>query len=78
MGVFISINGWSKHVVELTKQNPDKKVFLVNGDDIRAVLARAIAFDEIIRAKVRALTVKGEPFIGANDILLEQCPKSSE
>lgn len=41
MGLFISINGWSENVVPLLKQNPEKCVLLMDGYDLRCVLAHA-------------------------------------
>ena len=69
MGLFISVNGWSGNVGHLTKQNPDKKVLLMDGEDIRAVLSANIPLDDMIHKKVDALTFKSEPFISAAEIL---------
>ena len=67
-GVFISVNGWSSGVVDLLKQNADKRVLLVNGEDIRAALSGDIPFVDMLRAKVKALNLNSEPFIGVGDI----------
>jgi hypothetical protein len=40
MGLFLSINGWSDHVVGLLKQNPDKSLLLMEGYDLRSVLTQ--------------------------------------
>ena len=69
MGVFISVNGWSSKVVDLLKQNADKRVLLMSGDDIRAVLAEAIPLVDLLRVKVQALSLTSEPFISAEDAL---------
>ena len=55
LGVFISVNGWSSHVVPLMKQNSDKKIFLVNGEDIKKVLSGKVALVDMLRAKKEAL-----------------------
>jgi hypothetical protein len=39
MGLFLSINGWSTNVVPLAKQNPSKSIILMEGFDLRTVLA---------------------------------------
>ena len=72
MGLFISINGWTKKAVDVTKQNPEKKVFLMNGEDLRAVLASELPLHTLIRAKAEALNVKAEPFLSFEDIPKEQ------
>ena len=69
MGVFISVSGWSSKVVPLMKQNADKKVLLMDGEDIRAVLAGSIPLVELLQAKVEALNLKSEPFVGVGEIL---------
>ena len=69
MGLFISVNGWSSSVVDLLKKNPAKRVLLMNGEDIRAVLAGSIPLVELLRAKVEALNLKSEPFVSVAEIL---------
>jgi hypothetical protein len=34
MGLFLSIEGWSKNVVPMLQQNPDKSVILMDGFDL--------------------------------------------
>ncbi len=68
MGVFISVNGWSDHVLDLLKQNQEKRVFLVNGQDISAVLLGSINFTNLLRAKIQALNLKSEPFLSVDDV----------
>lgn len=69
MGVFLSINGWSENVPKLLKQNATKRIFLMDGLDLRAVLARKLTLEELLRAKIEELNLKAEPFIGVDDIL---------
>ncbi len=69
MGVFISVNGWSSHVVELLKQDPSKRLLLMNGDDIRAVLHQEISLVDLLRAKIGALNLKSEPYLGVHDAI---------
>ena len=69
MGVFLSINGWSENVPKLLKQNATKRIFLMDGLDLRAVLAKKLTLEEFLRAKIEELNLKAEPFIGVDDIL---------
>ena len=71
MGVLISVNGWSSNVVVSLKENANKRVLLMNGEDIRAVLANDIALTDMLRAKIKALNLKSEPFFGAPEILAQ-------
>ena len=62
LGVFISVNGWSSHVVPLMKQNSDKRIFLVNGEDIRQSLSGKVGLVEMLRTKKEALNLSSEPY----------------
>jgi hypothetical protein len=62
MGVFVSINGWSDNVIPLLKQNPDKTVVLMEGYDLRTVLAGRVDLRDFLLAKVARLNLYGEPF----------------
>lgn len=65
MGVYLSINGWSENVPALLKQNPEKNIILMDGYDLRVVLAYQIGLHEFLLAKVAHLNLKGEPFLPA-------------
>ncbi len=65
MGLFLSINGWSKNVPVLLKQNPEKSIILMNGDDVDFVLGGKVDFIDLILAKVASLNFKTEPFFSA-------------
>jgi RNA-directed DNA polymerase len=69
MGVFLSINGWSKNVPELLKQNPEKSIILINGDDLYKVLSEEINLEDLLKAKLRHLNFKGEPYLSAVEII---------
>jgi hypothetical protein len=62
MGLFLSINGWSEHVVPAMKQNPDKCIILMEGYDLRTLLANTIDLRRLLKAKVRALNLDAEPY----------------
>lgn len=70
MGVFLSINGWSPNMVSSLKEDPDKRIILVNGDDLRSVLAGEIDLRDMLRSKLDALNLKSEPFVSVRDILV--------
>ena len=65
MGVFLSINGWSSNVPRLLKQNQDKGIFLIDGYDLRCVLAREIELAELLNRKLAHLNIDAEPFLSA-------------
>jgi hypothetical protein len=62
MGLFLSITGWSKHVVPLLKQNPDKSIFLMEGYDLRCVLDLRADLRELLKGKLSALNLDSEPY----------------
>lgn len=66
LGLFLSINGWSKNVCPLLKQNSDKSIILMDGYDLRFVLADHDNFDlkELLLKKLECLNFEGEPFYG--------------
>ena len=63
MGMFLSIEGWSEHVVPLLKQNPEKAIFLMEGFDFRSILDQRVDLRAILKAKIAALNIKAEPFL---------------
>ena len=65
MGFFLSINGWSENVPELLRQNPDKTIVLMNGDDLRSVLEGNVELIDLIKAKLAKLNLEGESFYSA-------------
>lgn len=69
MGMFLAINGWSPNVVPLLKQNPSKSIFLMEGSDLRAVLAQSVDLKVLLKAKVKALNLESEPYVPASSIV---------
>jgi hypothetical protein len=69
MGLFLSINGWSEHVVPLVKQNPDKNIILMEGFDLRMVLAQPFDLRHLLRAKLRSLNLETEPYFSISQLL---------
>jgi hypothetical protein len=62
MGLFLSINGWSEKLIAVMKQNPDKSILLMEGYDLRTVLAQSIDLRRLLKAKIRALNLEAEPY----------------
>jgi hypothetical protein len=69
MGLFLSVEGWSENVVPLLKQNPDKNIILMEGVDLRTVLAQQVGLRQLLKAKVAALNFEAEPYIPASRII---------
>jgi hypothetical protein len=68
MGLFLGINGWSEHVVSLLKQTPDKRLLLMNGYDVRQILAEPLDLRSVVQAKLQALNLHAEPFLSVRDL----------
>jgi len=69
MGLFLSINGWSEHVVPVIKQNPNKSIVLMEGYDLRTVLARPLDLRRLLKAKLSALNLEAEPYFPVTRLL---------
>lgn len=69
LGLFLSINGWSHHVVQALKENREKSILLMDGMDLRYVLDSQIGLRDLLRAKTERLMLYTEPAFGAIDYL---------
>lgn len=71
LGLFLSINGWSKNVCPLLKQNHDKSIILMDGYDLRCILVEHNNLDlkYLLLKKLEYLNFEGEPFYGAFQLL---------
>jgi hypothetical protein len=69
MGLFLSVNGWSDNVVPLMKQNPNKRVILMEGYDLRTVLSQPIDLRRLLKAKLGALNLETEPYFSVSNLL---------
>ena len=69
MGLFLSINGWSEHVVPVIKQNPNKSIILMEGYDLRTVLAQPLDLRRLLKAKLSALNLEAEPYFPVTRLL---------
>jgi hypothetical protein len=67
LGLFLSINGWSKNVCPLLKQNNDKSIVLMDGYDLRSVLVEHnnLHLKDLLLKKLECLNFEGEPFYSA-------------
>ncbi|ASA23370.1 hypothetical protein [Paenibacillus donghaensis] len=66
MGLFVSISGWSNHVIPLMKQHPDKSVFLMDGYDLRKVLSQEISLIDLLQNKIAKFNIESEPFVSVS------------
>jgi hypothetical protein len=71
MGMFLCVNGWSENVPDLLKQNPTKCIFLMDGYDLRCVLALEADLTDLLLAKVAHPNLKREPFLSVREFLDE-------
>jgi len=69
MGLFLSINRWSEHVVPLMKQNPGKSIILMDGFDLRTVLSQSLDLRRLLKGKLAGLNLEAEPFVPATKLL---------
>lgn len=71
LGLFLSINGWSKNVCPLLKQNHDKSIILMDGYDLRSILVEHSNLDlkNLLLKKLECLNFEGEPFYSAAQLL---------
>jgi hypothetical protein len=69
MGLFLSVNGWSNHVVPLLQQNPDKSIFLMDGYDLRCVLDVQVDLRRLLKAKLSALNLETQPHFSVSQLL---------
>jgi Restriction endonuclease len=71
LGLFLSINGWSKNVCPLLKQNQDKSIILMDGYDLRCVLVEHnnLNLKDLLLKKLECLNFEGEPFYSAVQFL---------
>lgn len=69
MGMFLSISGWSSHVIPLMKQQSDKSVFLMDGYDLRKVLTGEISLIDLLRKKIAKFNVEAEPFVSVSSFV---------
>jgi hypothetical protein len=69
MGLYLSINGWSPHVIPLIKQNQDKRIIMMEGFDLRTVLSQPFDLRTLLKAKIEALNLYAEPYLPISRIM---------
>lgn len=72
LGLFVSIGGWSEHVVPLLKQNQTKAIILVSGQDLRGIVDSRASLVAMLRAKISTLNIRAEPYFSLDDFLSSQ------
>jgi hypothetical protein len=71
MGMFLPINGWSENVPQLLKQNPERSIILMDGYDVRTVLAANVDLKDFLLGKLAALNYRAEPHFSIQQYLNE-------
>lgn len=69
MGLFITINGWGKSVIDILNRNPHKQIILMDGEDLEAILSRKVDFVPFFQAKIQYLNQKSRPDLGWEEYL---------
>ena len=67
-GLFISMAGFRNEAVSLYRRAKDNRLVLVDGADIAWILEGRADLTEVLRAKVRAASVHGDPFVPASTL----------
>lgn len=62
-GLFLSINGFSKEAIQAITKGKQPNFVMMDGEDLRPVLAGRYPLDEVLRRKMRWLAQRGDPFI---------------
>lgn len=75
MGLFVSVNGFTRGGIEVLKSESDQAVILMDAGDIGAVLLDRIRLETLVRAKARHLALRGEPLLAASDMLSSPAPE---
>ncbi len=58
-GLFVSVQGFSEHVIQSIVQGKAIKTIFVDGEDLVLVLESQLSFSDMIDKKVRAAQTKG-------------------
>jgi hypothetical protein len=75
--LFISFNGYSEECFASLANHSDERVVLMDGTDLRDVLACDIAFDVLLAEKQADIVQNKRPFIGAREIIQRRLAASS-
>lgn len=62
-GLFISMAGFRQEAIDLYRLAKENRLVLVDGADLAWILDGRIDLSEALRAKVRAASIQGEPFV---------------
>jgi len=71
LGLFLSINGWSKNTVNNLKETASKRIILMNGEDLEYVLNGKIELRKLLEEKIEAFNFRAEPFYSAKEITIK-------
>jgi RNA-directed DNA polymerase len=72
LGFFISVGGWSDHVIPILKQNQSKSIVLVSDEDIYGLVNSRAPLIDLLRAKLSSLNLEAEPYLSLDEYLSSQ------
>jgi len=67
-GLFISMAGFRPAAVERYRQAKDNRLVLLDGGDLAWILEGRFDFTEALRAKVRAASLQGDPYVPVHSL----------
>lgn len=67
-GLFISMSGFRKETLDLFRRAKDNRLIFVDGADLAWILEGRMDLAEVLRGKVRAASIQGEPFVRAAEL----------
>lgn len=69
LGLFISISGFSEEAIEQFKNSADKRVLLMDGEDLIAVFEERISFSSLLNRKRREAAQTGNIYLKYRDMI---------
>lgn len=61
-GIYVAINGFRPEVIERYRLARDNRIIFMDGADLVWILEGRMSFSEVLRGKIRAASIQGEPF----------------
>lgn len=69
LGLFISISGFSEEAVSQLKNSPDKRVLLMDGGDLIAILEERITLSDLLMRKRKEASQTGNIYLTYRDMM---------
>lgn len=67
-GLFVSMSGFRPETVDLYRRAKDNRLVFMDGADLSWILEGRVSFAEALRAKVRAASIYGDPYVRASEL----------